>query len=84
MYGEVTGLIALAAEVAFGLTRIHPFIDGIKRVAVLAVRAFLLVNGFRFEREQVETVTTFERLAAGELAQHGLSDWIKQNASPRR
>lgn len=82
-YGDNPDLFALAAEYAFGLARNHAFVDGNKRVALLAVRAFLFVNGFRFEPEQVETVTTFERLAAGELTQHELSDWIKQNAFPR-
>ena len=82
-YGDNPDLFALAAEYAFGLARNHAFVDGNKRVALLAVRAFLFVNGFRFEPEQVETVTTFERLAAGDLDQHGLSSWIKENAFPR-
>ncbi len=82
-YGDDPDLFALAAEYAFGLARNHAFVDGNKRVALLAVRAFLFVNGFSFKPEQVETVTTFERLAAGELDQHELSDWIKRNAYPR-
>ena len=82
-YGDNPDLFALAAEYAFGLARNHAFVDGNKRVALLAVRAFLFVNGFRFEPEQVETVTTFERLAAGDLDQHGLSNWISENAFPR-
>lgn len=82
-YGDNPDLFTLAAEYAFGLARNHAFVDGNKRVALLAVRAFLFTNGWRFEPGQVETVTTFERLAAGEVDPSRLADWIKQNARPR-
>ncbi len=83
-YGDNPSLFELAAEYALGLARNQAFVDGKKRVALLAVRAFLFVNGFCFAPDQVETVTTFERLAAGRLDQRELSDWIKRNAVPRR
>ncbi len=82
-YGDNPDLFDLAAEYAFGLARNHAFVDGNKRVALLAVRAFLFVNGYGFKPEQVETVTTLERLAAGEVDRHELSSWIERNASTR-
>ena len=51
--------------------------------ALLAVRAFLFINGIRFEPEQVETVAVFESLAAGTLDQASLAAWLEENSSPR-
>ena len=82
-YGDDPDLFDLAAAYAFGLARNHAFVDGNERVALLSVRAFLFVNGHAFEPGQVETVTTFERLAAGDLDQQELAGWIRQNARPR-
>jgi len=83
-YGDDPDLFDLAAEYAFGLARNHAFVDGNKRVALLAVRAFLFFNGFAFAPEQVETVTTFERLAAGEVDQEVIATWIRDNALSRQ
>lgn len=82
-YGAEPDIFALAAEYGFGLARNHPFIDGNKRVALLAVRAFLHLNGFRFDPDQVETVTTFEQLAAGAVDQERLAGWIRPNSTRR-
>ena len=82
-YGSAPDLSDLAAEYAFGLARNHPFVDGNKRVALLAVRAFLFVNGLAFEPDQVETIAAFEQLAAGAIDQHELARWIRGNVSPR-
>lgn len=82
-YGDNPTIFARAAEYAFGLARNHAFADGNKRVALLAVRAFLFINGIRFEPEQVETVAVFESLAAGTLDQASLAAWLEENSSPR-
>ncbi|MCB1587414.1 MAG: type II toxin-antitoxin system death-on-curing family toxin, partial [Xanthomonadales bacterium] len=37
-------LAALAASLAFGLARNHPFLDGNKRTAAVACETFLLLN----------------------------------------
>ena len=38
-------LAQLAASLAFGLARNHPFVDGNKRTAAVACETFLLLNG---------------------------------------
>ncbi len=83
-YGVAPDLFDLAAEYAFGLARNHAFIDGNKRTALLSVRAFLFVNGHTFAPDQVETVTTFEMLAAGEIDQREVANWIRKNSSLRQ
>ena len=45
-YGEPPpDLAALAASLAFGLARNHPFVDGNKRTALVAYFTFLSLNG---------------------------------------
>ena len=82
-YNEDATLFDLAASYGFGLTKNHAFIDGNKRVGLLAIRAFLFRNGFRFDPEEVETVTIMEGVATGKVSEDLLSDWIQANSAPR-
>jgi len=74
----------LAAAYGFGLARNHPFVDGNKRVALLAVRAFLFTNGYRFAPDQVGTVTTMEGVASGRVDEAALAAWIERNSTPAK
>ena len=71
-------LAALAAAYAFGLARNHPFVDGNKRVALVAARTFLLVNGAGLVASQEEKYVTFLRLAEGSLGEAELAAWIRE------
>lgn len=71
----------LAAAYAYGIVRNHPFVDGNKRTGLLAVQAFLFLNGMRFDPEQVEEVRVFLALAAGALSEEELARWIAANAA---
>jgi death on curing protein len=82
-YDESASVFALAAAYGFGIARNHPFLDGNKRAALLAVRAFLFRNGYRFVPNEVETVTTMEGLAAGSVTEASLAQWV-ESASTRR
>lgn len=81
-YGESSSVFELAAAYAFGIVRNHPFVDGNKRADVLAVQAFLFLNGYRFNPAQGEEAVIFLSLAAGELAEEVLARWIGANAKP--
>lgn len=70
-------LAALAASYAFGVARNHPFIDGNKRVALVAARTFLLINGADLVATQEEKYVTFLRLAEGGLGEGELAEWIR-------
>jgi len=79
VYGQPPAdLAALAAAYAYGIARDHPFVDGNKRTALIAARTFLLLNGVNLEAEQDEKFLTFQRLAAGSLAEDELADWIRK------
>jgi len=76
---EQPTLAELAAAYAFGLARNHPFVDGNKRIALAAADVFLQLNGFELICSEPDAVVTFLALAAGELEEVELADWITVN-----
>jgi len=77
--GGVSDLSALAAAYAHGLSRNHPFVDGNKRAAFLAIGVFLAINGRRLTASPVEAVVAMTALAAGELDEPTLAAWIRRH-----
>lgn len=69
---------ALAAAYAFGIARNHPFTDGNKRTAAVVAETFLVLNGFMLSASDAELVVAILELAAGELAEDELADWLRQ------
>jgi death on curing protein len=74
---------ALVAAYGFGLARNHPFIDGNKRTAFVALELFLECNGRRLGAEDADCVLTMLDVAAGSLDEDGLADWIRRHLQPR-
>ncbi|MEH2479592.1 death-on-curing protein [Nitrobacteraceae bacterium AZCC 2146] len=72
-------LAELAAAYAFGIARNHPFIDGNKRTALLALYTFLGVNGIDFDVPEAEAASIIISLAAGEVSEESLTRWIRDN-----
>lgn len=75
---ETPDISALAASLAYGIAKNHPFIDGNKRTALVVARTFLLLNGFNINANQEEKYLTFLKLAEGSLSEEELADWIRQ------
>lgn len=73
----------LAASYAFGIARNHPFVDGNKRVALMVCEAFLMKNGFAIEATNSELVPIFLDLAAGEIGEDELAEWLRDRIAPR-
>jgi len=73
----------LGAAYAFGIARSHPFIDANKRVALLALEAFLLDNGFELMAEDVSTYEAIVTLAGGALGERGFADWVRKHLAER-
>ena len=82
VYDPEADLSDLAAAYAFGIARNHPFIDGNKRTAFVAMELFLLDHGVALLAEDGDAVLTFLSLAAGEMSEADLASWIRRNASP--
>lgn len=76
---EAPDMAELAAAYAFGIARNHPFIDGNKRAAFLAMATFLIKNDVVFVPEPDDATAAMLALAAGELDEDGLARWIRDN-----
>jgi death-on-curing protein len=79
---ESADLSSLAAAYAFGIARNHPFVDGNKRAAFLAMVTFLGLNGSNFLVDEAVAATIIRDLAAGLVAEEGLARWIRDNLPP--
>ena len=73
----------LAAAYAMALAKNHAFVDGNKRAAFLALGMFLALNGYRLRATQVDATLTMLAVAAGEISQKGLSQWIRDHMERR-
>ena len=69
----------IAASYGFGISRNHPFIDGNKRTAFVAVELFLALNGFDLMASDADCVVNMLDLAAGNLPESAFADWVRQN-----
>lgn len=76
-------LASLAACYGVGLAKNHPFVDGNKRAAFLAIGLFLMVNGFRLKATQAEATLTILDVAAGNMEETALADWIRTHIQAR-
>jgi death-on-curing protein len=80
---EAADAAALAASYAFGIARNHPFNDGNKRAAFVALEVFLDLNGLDFNAPDEECVLTMLDLAAGQLDEAALAQWIRGHLQTR-
>lgn len=74
----------LAAAYGYGIVRGHPFSDGNKRAGFLAIGLFLELNGFDFDVDEADAVKTILDLAAGNLTEKALAEWIRARMKRRR
>jgi death on curing protein len=82
-YEPGSSLFDLAAVLCVGIAKNRPFIDGNKRTALLATRAFLFLNSYALEPAQDEEVVTLIAVADGSLAESALADWLRSNSARR-
>ncbi len=81
-YGE-PDFAGLASSYGVGLAKNHPFIDGNKRTAFVAVELFLVLNGFDLLASDADCVLTMLAVAAGELDEAAFAAWIRTNSKAR-
>lgn len=70
-------LAALAASLAYGLARNHPFVDGNKRTAHVCYRVFLALNDARLVASDEDKYITMLKLAEGSLSEDELTTWLR-------
>jgi len=72
-----------AAAYAFFLIANHPFVDGNKRTALLAMTTFLDVNGHALVEDEDAIATMFEDVARGVVGQDEFFGWIVNHTRRR-
>lgn len=82
LYGD-PDVAELAAAYGIGLAKNHAFVDGNKRAAFLALGMFLALNGQRLQATQLDATLTMLAVAAGEISEKVLSQWIRDHMVSR-
>lgn len=82
-YGEPE-LHELAASYGVGLAKNHPFVDGNKRAAFLAVGLFLALNGWRLTATQADATLTMLAVAAGQMDETAFARWLRQHSQRKQ
>lgn len=76
---EGADLARLTAALGYGIARNHPFIDGNKRTALLAMYTFLGINDVDFRVPEAEMAAVILALAAGDIDEDGLTGWVRDH-----
>ena len=66
----------MAAAYGFHLSQNHPFIDGNKRTAGMAMFAFLLLNGVEPLATEMDYYQTMMAVANGAMRKEELTNWL--------
>jgi death on curing protein len=84
VYGDPPPDLAdLAASLAFGLARNHPFVDGNKRTAAVACEVFIMLNGAALIAEDHELYPQYLGLAEGSISEAEFADWLRPRIAIR-
>lgn len=75
-------LMNMTAAYGYHLCNNHPFIDGNKRIALVAMDTFLQKNGFEIIAPEKETYKMMIKLSDGKLTKNELTSWLENNTSP--
>jgi death-on-curing protein len=78
-YESEVDLYDLAAAYGYALATSHPYSDGNKRTAFIAMYTFLGLNDLEINASQVEVVRFMLEVAAGHLDEVAIADWLRGN-----
>ncbi|TNM65448.1 type II toxin-antitoxin system death-on-curing family toxin [Aliirhizobium smilacinae] len=78
-YGS-TDIIELAAAYLYGLAMNHAFIDGNKRIAIVAAGVFLMDNGYMIEADEIILYKFVLAVAAGEIDEDGATRFLRDHS----
>jgi death-on-curing protein len=71
----------LGARYALAIARNHPFVDGNKRAAFVALETFLILNGFELLASDAEATVMMMEMSAGAISDDVFMDWVKRLSS---
>jgi death on curing protein len=72
-----------AAVLCSRISTNHPLPDGNKRLAWMCLVVFCDINEYELHVPIEDAVDTMVNVAAGQVSEEELADWIRKHASPR-
>lgn len=81
LYGEPFDLFDVAASLAYGIMRSHPFQDGNKRASWIAVQVTLVSNRVDMTVPSNEARDKMFDLANKNVGQNEVADWLRDKAN---
>lgn len=84
LYESVQDLYELAATYAVAVSANHPFVDGNKRMAFMALGQFPIDNGIALTASPTEATATMMALARHELDIETLASWLRDHTTHTR
>ncbi len=76
-------IFEMAAAYGFHLCQNHPYFDGNKRIALIAMYTFLYVNGHQLIPEKKSLFAIMMDLANGKVKKDELANYLKTNSKER-
>lgn len=76
-------LFHMAAAYGFHLCQNHPFYDGNKRTALIAMYTFLFVNGYQIKADKKSLFAIMMDLARGKVNKDELAEYLKKHSKKR-
>ena len=80
-YQAEADAVSLGALYAIAIAHNHPFIDGNKRIAWVAMRTFLILNGVTLTYDPVDAVTEMLALAASQRTDEQFTEWVRAHVA---
>ena len=76
-YEGVDDILELAATYAVGIASNHPFVDGNKRMAFIALGQFMADNGFVLTASDDDAIKVMLGVATGRVEIADLTNWLR-------
>ena len=75
-------LFHMAAAYGYHICQNHPFFDGNKRTALIAMYMFLFVNGHRLKADKKNLFAVMMGVAQGLIDKDSLADFLRKESIP--
>lgn len=72
-------LVKMAATYGYHLSNNHPFVDGNKRIAFVAMDTFLQINNFEITASEKGAYKMMIKVSSGQLSKEELTSWLEEN-----
>lgn len=82
-YEGETSLPRLAAAYGYGIANNHPFVDGNKRSAFVAIELFLDLHDISIDAGEDDKYSMMIQVASGDMLEEELASWLTARCRPK-